>query len=95
MTENGILVLAGPPCAGKSSVGRSLITADTRRIHVEVDSLFSLLLPDSDRNRHDRMLGYDAAHAVGRTLYDRGHTPLLECTYGRAPAARKPADSTR
>jgi len=50
---------------------------------VEVDSLFSLLLPGSDRNRDDRMLGYDAAHLLARMLLDRGQMPVLECTYSR------------
>jgi len=50
---------------------------------VEIDSLFSLLLPGSDRNRDDRMLGYDGAHLLARMLLDRGQMPVLECTYSR------------
>lgn len=85
MTNSGVLVLAGPPCAGKSSVGKVLATdsSRSRRIHIEVDSLFSLLLPESDRNRNDRMLAYDAAHVLARMLFERGQTPMLECTYSR------------
>lgn len=85
MTDNGVLVLAGPPCAGKSSVARLLAADpwDSRRICVEVDSLFSMLLPDSDRNREDRMLAYDGAHGLARMLIARGRSPVLECTYGR------------
>lgn len=84
-TANGVLVLAGPPCAGKSTVGKALATEATRgrRIHIDVDSLFLLLRPDSDRNRQDRMLAYDAAHALARMLLERAHTPVLECTYAR------------
>ncbi|MGI8523706.1 MAG: AAA family ATPase [Nocardioides sp.] len=77
-------MLAGPPCAGKTSVGRALADGSSlRTIYVEVDALFSLLLPASDRNRNDRMLAYDAAHALARLLFGRGHTPVLECTYAR------------
>jgi predicted kinase len=85
VTDNGVLVLAGPPCAGKSSVGKLLTTdsSRSRRIYIEVDSLFSLLLPESDRNRNDRMLAYDAAHVVARMLLEHGQTPVLECTYSR------------
>jgi predicted kinase len=79
----GIVVLSGPPCAGKSSVGK-LLAADGSRVYVEVDGLFSLLFPESDRNRQDRMLAYDAAHHVARGLANRGLTPILECTYARA-----------
>jgi hypothetical protein len=81
----GILVITGPPCAGKSSVGR-LLAADTsreREVYLEVDTLFSLLLPRSDRSRQDRLLGYDAAHALARTLVLRNYTAILECTYAR------------
>lgn len=85
MTDNGVLVLTGPPCSGKSSVGKVLAADSARRrgIYIEVDSLFSLLLPGSDRNRDDRMLAYDAAHVLARMLVERGQTPILECTYAR------------
>lgn len=88
LSDNGVLVLAGPPCAGKSAIGRTLASSPPsrthrRRIHLEIDSLFSLLLPGSDRNRNDRMLAYDAAHLLARMLLDRGTTPVLECTYSR------------
>jgi predicted kinase len=88
MSDNGVLVLTGPPCAGKSAIGRTLASSppsgtDRRSIYLEVDSLFSLLLPGSDRNRDDRMLGYDAAHLLARMLLDRGQMPVLECTYSR------------
>ena len=85
MAGEGILVLTGPPCAGKSSVAR-LLVSDPRgggRVLVEVDAVFSLLLPESDRNREDRMLAYDAAHAAACSVWRRGRTPVLECTYAR------------
>ena len=88
MSDDGVLVLTGPPCAGKSAIGRTLASSpplgtNRRRIYLEVDSVFSLLLPGSDRTRDDRMLGYDAAHLLARMLLDRGHMPVLECTYSR------------
>ncbi len=61
----------------------SLPGAHERWVHLEVDALFALLTPRSDRNRDDRMLAYDAAHALARLLLKRGRTPLLECTYSR------------
>ena len=81
MTANGVLVLSGPPCSGKSGVGKVL--ASQSRLHIEIDSLFSLLLPRSDRNSTDRMLAYDAAHLLARMLLKRELTPILECTYSR------------
>ena len=84
-TEDGVLVLSGPPCSGKSEVGRVLASDWSRcaRHHIEVDSIFYLLLPGSDRSMSDRMLAYDAAHVLARMLLGRGRTPILECTYSR------------
>lgn len=86
MSSAGVLLLTGPPCAGKTSVGRALTAlpaADPRWVHLQVDALFTLLTPDSDRNRDDRMLAYDAAHRLARLLVERGRIPVLECTYSR------------
>ena len=80
-------MLSGPPCSGKSSVGRILAaeppTSPRRQIYIEVDSLFTLMLPRSDRSRDDRMLAYDAAHLLTRMLLGRGENVVLECTYAR------------
>lgn len=82
--DAGVLVLAGPPCAGKSSVGRAFAQASREReVYLEVDALFSMLLPRSGRSRQDRMVAYDAAHALARTLVMHQHTAILECTYAR------------
>ena len=83
MTAPGVLVVAGPPCAGKSSVARLLRTGDPRRVLVEVDAVFDLLLPDCDHRPADRLLGYEAAHRLVRLLLERGVPPVLECTYAR------------
>ncbi|TYL55252.1 ATP-binding protein [Nocardioides sp. BGMRC 2183] len=84
MGDSEVLVLAGPPCAGKSTLGRMLAdSAREREVYLEVDTLFSLLLPRSDRSKQDRILAYDAAHALARTLIVHQHTAILECTYAR------------
>lgn len=83
----GVVVLSGPPCSGKSSVSRILaadsLRALARSVHIEVDALFALLLPESDRGGEDRMLAYDAAHALARMIVERGRLVVLECTYAR------------
>jgi predicted kinase len=88
--KRGIVVLSGPPCAGKSSIAKLLLgaPAPTRRVYIEVDALFDLLFPESDRNRDNRMLAYDAAHLLARGLFERGLMPILECTYARAQQRR-------
>jgi len=81
----GVLVLTGPPCSGKSSAGRILtqLHSPEPAIYVSVDALFDQLLPNSDRSPRDRLLAYDAAHALARSVFDYGRTPILECTYAR------------
>jgi len=81
----GVLVLTGPPCSGKSSAGRILtqLHSPEPAIYVSVDALFDQLLPNSDRGPRDRMLAYEAAHALARAIFDHGHIPILECTYAR------------
>lgn len=77
-------MLAGPPCAGKSSLARHLVgLVAGELVLVQVDAVFDLLLPRSSRTRADRMLAYDAAHAVARTVVASGRDVLLECTYAR------------
>ncbi|MFC0006492.1 AAA family ATPase [Micromonospora siamensis] len=87
MTSNGIVVFSGPPCSGKSTVVKAMASRPGRR-HLEVDALFDLLFPASDRNRDDRMGAYDGAHLLARMLVDRGQTVVLECTYARRDQRR-------
>lgn len=59
------------------------LSAHRGRRHLEVDALFGLLFPASNRNRDDRMRAYDGAHLLARMFVDRGETVFLECTYAR------------
>ena len=87
MASNGIVLLSGPPCSGKTTTGEVLAAPRTAsghgRIHLAVDELFELLFPDSDRNRDDRLRAYDGAHLLARMFVERGETVVLECTYAR------------
>ena len=73
------MVVAGPPCSGKSSLARAL--ASELLVHVQIDAVFDLLLPGSDRNPDDRLLAYEAGARLARVLLDHGRTPMVECTY--------------
>jgi predicted kinase len=85
MLGASVLVLAGPPCAGKSTVGRLVAKQqpDQAVSFVQVDTLFDLLLPESDRGRDDRSLAYEAAHSLVGTLLQHDRSCVLECTYAR------------
>jgi predicted kinase len=75
VTRNGVVVITGPPCGGKSFVRQAL-----GAMWVDRDGLF----PGSSRDRNHRKLAYDAVHAVARVVLESGYTPVLECTYARA-----------
>lgn len=85
---DGVVVLSGPPCWGKSAAAKALAnqraSSGHRDQHLEVDSLFDVLFPASDRNREDRMRAYDGAHLLARMFWERGESVVLECTYARA-----------
>ncbi|MFG2048271.1 AAA family ATPase [Micromonospora sp. NPDC048935] len=86
MTSSGVVVLSGPPCSGKTTAGKVMaggLSSGRGRRHLEVDRLFDLLFPESDRNRDDRMRAYDGAHLLARMFVERGETVFLECTYAR------------
>ncbi|MET8093009.1 AAA family ATPase [Micromonospora sp. NPDC005220] len=87
MDSNGIVLLSGPPCSGKTTAGAVLAaeqySSGHGRIHLEVDTLFDLLFPGSDRNRDDRLRAYDGTHLLARMFVDHEETVVLECTYAR------------
>jgi chloramphenicol 3-O-phosphotransferase len=73
------LVLSGPPCSGKSEIAKALVTGSL--IHIEIDEVFNLLLPNSDRNPNDRMLAYKAGSLLARLVFEAERMPVIECTY--------------
>lgn len=87
MISNGVVVLSGPPCSGKSTVGAGMLTQQApqqrRWMGLQVDAVFDLLFPASDRNRDDRMRAYDGAHLLARMFLDMEEVVVLECTYAR------------
>ncbi len=92
-----LLVVTGPPGAGKSTVARMLASAATRSALVEGDAFFGFLasgavepwLPDS--NEQNRVVTEAAASAAGvfarsgyTTLYDGVVGPWFLSTFGAA-----------
>jgi chloramphenicol 3-O-phosphotransferase len=79
VTSNGVLVLSGPPCSGKSQVAKAIVTDSL--VQIEIDAVFNLLFPRSNRNPNDRMLAYKASAFLARMVFDTERTPVIECTY--------------
>ena len=87
-----VVVLAGPPCSGKSTAGVWL-AGRLSGIHLELDSLLSLILPHSDRCLQDRLLAYDIAARAVRPILDRNLSAILDCTYSRRQVRRGLVDN--
>lgn len=78
-----VLVVAGPPCTGKSTLARSI--AERRRfVHLEMDRLRARLLPDAGNAKSARTVAYRAMHAFAEVLLGLGHSVILDATYGPA-----------
>lgn len=78
-----LLVICGPPCAGKSTLAKSL--GDAHRAPVlDVDEMREVLLPHSDHSEQDRNTAYRAMHFAAARLIGAGaREVLLVATYAR------------
>jgi predicted kinase len=77
-----VVVLAGPPCSGKSTAGAWLAAA-LPGIHLHVDAILTAIIPGSDRRLEDRRLAYEIAARATKPALDRGLSAVLDCTYSR------------
>jgi predicted kinase len=76
------VVLAGPPCSGKSTAGAWLAAA-LPGIHLQVDAILTAIIPGSDRCLQDRRLAYEVGARATKPVLDRGLSAILDCTYSR------------
>ena len=76
-----LLVLAGPPCSGKSSLAES-IQVRLEFHWLQVDQILSKLMPDSSRNKSDRDVAYRAMHLLAENLLRCTSSVILDATYG-------------
>src|ERR1700730_11508093 len=83
-----VVVLAGSPCSGKSTAG-AWLALELPGIHLQVDTMLSAILPNSDRRLQDRLLAYDIAARAVRPILDRNLSAILDCTYSRREVRRQ------
>jgi predicted kinase len=88
------VVLAGPPCSGKSTIG-AWLARNLHGIHLEVDALLTAILPGSNRCLEDRLLAYEIAAVSARTILRRGSMPILDCTYSRRETRQQLVDNVQ
>ena len=75
-----LVVFAGPPASGKSTLGDRL--AQYRNlVHLEMDRIRAHVLPDAPHTRDDRVIAYRAMHLMAETLLELGHGVIVNAGY--------------
>lgn len=75
-----LLVLAGPPCSGKSSIAEAI--QQRLDFHwLQLDRILRRLMPDSLHDRKDRDIAYRAMHFFAEELLRGGRSAALDATY--------------
>ncbi len=76
-----LIVFAGPPCAGKSTLAAEV--ARRRNLPVlSMDATRRRILPAAAHTRADRQVAYRAMHLAAELLLAAGATAILDAPYG-------------
>jgi len=76
-----LIVFAGPPCSGKSTLAEEL--ARKRGIpHLSMDATRERILPGAPHTRADREAAYRAMHLAAELLLGVGASMILDAPYG-------------
>jgi len=81
-----LVVCAGPPCSGKSTISAALADRFDCR-WIQGDRVLSLLMPQSDRNENDRLVGYRAMLLTASEIIQCSRSVVLDATF-TTPACR-------
>ncbi len=83
MSPGSLILFAGPPCAGKSTLAAAV--AARRSIpHLQMDSTRARILPGAAHTRADRRVAYRAMHFAAELLVANGVPVILDAPYGHA-----------
>jgi predicted kinase len=83
MAQGLLIVFAGPPCAGKSTLAGEL----ARRMAIpclSMDATRRRILPGAAHTRADREAAYRAMHFAAELLLRAGASAILDAPYGHA-----------
>lgn len=75
-----LVVIAGPPCAGKSTLSRAVARNYAFR-RLEMDAILSRLIPQSDRRESDRLIAYRAMLLTAAELLSYAHSVVIDATF--------------
>jgi predicted kinase len=77
-----LLVISGPPCAGKSTLADALHREGGACL--DVDRVRQAVIPDSDQSERDRDIAYAAMHVLAKELLEAHVSPVIvAATYKR------------
>jgi predicted kinase len=83
MAQSPILVIiAGRPCSGKSSLATSCATA-IGATRFEMDEIRARILPGSQHSQADRDQAYHVMHGMAEAELKAGRSVLIDATYTR------------
>ena len=75
-----LIVVAGPPCSGKSCLAE-ILAKHTGIRHLEMDAIRARLMPESRHAKPDRDIAYRTMHLAAEMLLGAGHSVILDATY--------------
>lgn len=79
-----VIVFAGPPCGGKSTLSRLLAT-QLQLPRIEMDAVRLELMPNGQNSLRERDFSYRVMHRRAAELLSGGFSVILDATYGRRP----------
>lgn len=82
-SEKNLIIIAGPPLAGKSSLSTTLGKMIKAQVLIQ-DDVLTEIIPNSDRNLQDRISSYMEMHSRAQRFLDLGENVILEGTYSRS-----------
>jgi predicted kinase len=82
-----VVVVSGPPCAGKSTIAGRL-SAALGAPHLQMDWFREQILPDSDQRVEHRDIAYRAMHVAAEVVVNCTAMVIVDATYTAAPCRR-------